>query len=188
MMWRNTLASYGLVSRLLHWMLALSFIAQIPLGFLTQATAENPALQFNLYQWHKSAGFLILALAIVRILWSLTSRKPEEPSGAKPPMQRAAHLAHAALLVMTLAIPMTGWAIASTSPLQIPSFFFDLVVIPNLPMTVSDGAEALWSQFHAWLAYGAAALIVVHAGAAVFHAIRPEAGSLHGMLPQRRRR
>ncbi|OLP57064.1 cytochrome B [Rhizobium rhizosphaerae] len=188
MMWRNTRTAYGLVSRLLHWTVALLFIAQIPLGFLTQATAQNPALQFDLYQWHKSTGFLILALAILRILWSLTSRKPKEPSGTKPTMQCAAHMAHAALLTMTLAIPLTGWAIASTSPLQIPSFFFDLVVIPNLPMAVSDSAEAIWSQLHAWLAYGAAALIVMHAGAAVFHAIRPEAGSLHGMLPQRSRR
>ncbi len=186
MRWRNTPARYGAVSRVLHWAIALAFVAQIPLGFLTQATADQPALQFQLYQWHKSMGFLVLSLAAIRALWSFANPKPRDAAGPHRAGAMLARTAHAVLLLLTLAVPLTGWAIASTSPLQIPSFAFDLVLVPNLPMDVSDAAEAFWSNIHVWLAYGAGALVVIHASAAVYHAFRPHAGSLHGMLPQRR--
>ena len=188
MMWRNSPTSYGTISRVLHWMIALLFLVQIPLGFLTQATGDRPAVQFALYQWHKSMGFLILALAALRLLWSLASRKPGETGTPSRFGPWAARAVHAVLLLLTLAIPLTGWAIASASPLRIPSYVFDVMVVPDLPLSVSDEAEALWSQAHAWLAYGACALLALHASAALFHALRPDSGSLHGMLPQRRRR
>lgn len=186
MMLRNTHRSYGAVSRALHWAIALAFVAQIPLGFLTQASADDPALQFELYQWHKSMGFLVLSLAAIRALWSFVNPRPSDAAGPSRAGAMLARVAHAALLLLTLAVPMTGWAIASTSPLQIPSFAFDLVLVPNLPMAVSDAAEAFWSSVHVWLAYGAGALVAIHASAAIFHMARPRAGSLHGMLPQRR--
>ncbi len=183
-MLRNTQAAYGIVSRLLHWVVALLFVIQIPLGFLTQETAERPELQFELYQWHKSTGFLLLLLAALRAVWSLSSRKPG--GGEVPRLEAlAARAAHTALLVLTLAVPLTGWAIASASPLQIPSYAFDLVLVPNLPLPVSDAAEAFWSQMHEWLAYGAGLLAFLHAGAAIAHAFRPGSRSLHGMLFER---
>ncbi|WP_377295203.1 cytochrome b [Rhizobium sp. SG2393] len=172
MMWRNTRTSYGLVSRCLHWAIAVLFIGQIPLGLMTQWTAEQPELQFDLYQWHKSTGFLVLALATIRILWSLTSLKPVNTSASHRFEAMAARAVHTALLVFTLAVPLAGWAIASSSPLNIPSYVFNLVLVPNLPIEISDAAEAFWSTTHAWLAYGAAAVVAIHASAAIFHAVR----------------
>ncbi len=67
-MLRNTHTSYGTVAIVLHWTIAFLFLGQIALGFLTQAVADSPRLQFNLYQWHKSFGFLVLGLAIVRAI------------------------------------------------------------------------------------------------------------------------
>ena len=49
-MWRNTRGRYGLAAKTLHWLVALLFICQLPLGYLTQASADDPALQFALYQ------------------------------------------------------------------------------------------------------------------------------------------
>ncbi|OLP57852.1 cytochrome B [Xaviernesmea oryzae] len=183
---RNTATAYGLVSRCLHWSVALLFIGQIALGWLTQVFSDQPVLQFDLYQLHKSVGFLILALALIRLAWSLFGRSPHAGAVASAVERLLARFAHRVLLLLTVAVPLAGWAIASASPLGVPSYVFDLVVVPNLPLPVSDAAEAFWSHIHAWLAYGAAGLVSIHAAAALFHAFRRGRTSLHGMLPQRR--
>jgi cytochrome b561 len=84
-------------------------------------------------------------------------------------------------------VPLAGWAIASTSPLQIPSFAFDLVVVPDLPLARSDAMEAFWSQTHALLAYGAGLLALAHAGAAIHHHLMRGDATLERMLDFRQR-
>jgi cytochrome b561 len=143
----------------------------------------DPVLQFNFFQYHKSIGFLVLALAVPRCLWSVFSRKPRAVDGEGPVSRFAARVAHASLLFLTLAVPLAGWAIASTSPLQIPSYVFDLVVVPGLPMTISDQAEAFWSDVHATLAYLAAVIVLLHVIAALWHHFIRRDPTLRRMLP-----
>ncbi len=181
-MLRNTRASYGMVAIILHWTIALLFFGQIALGYLTQAVAGDPRLQFNLYQWHKSFGFLILALALPRVVWSLSSARPIPLPGVPRWETAAARAAHLLLLTLTVAVPLAGWMIASTSPLRIPSFVFDLVLVPDLPMARSDAMEAFWSQTHALLAYGAGLLALAHAGAAIHHHLMRRDATLIRML------
>ena len=167
--WRNTPSSFGLVAIAFHWTIAVLFVAQLALGYLMSRDSIDPVLQFNFFQYHKSIGFLVLALAVPRCLWSVFSRKPRAIDGEGPVSRFAARVAHSALLFLTLAVPLAGWAVASTSPLQIPSYVFDLVVVPGLPMTISDQAEALWSDVHATLAYLAAVIVLLHVIAALWH-------------------
>lgn len=182
-MWRNTHERYGLAAKTLHWLVALLFICQLPLGYLTQASADDPALQFALYQWHKSLGFLTLGLAAARLCWWAASLHPT----TLPTMSRlekpAAYVVHRLLLLLTLLVPLAGWAVVSSSPLDIPSYAFDLVVVPNLPLAVSDVAEALWSRIHALLAYAAGLLVLAHAAAALYHHAVRRDDTLRRMLP-----
>lgn len=170
-MWRNSRETFGFVAITFHWTIALLFFGQIALGFLTQEVANSPRLQFDLYQWHKSIGFLILALALLRIGWAAFGIRPEPIAGTPRWEAFAAHAAHLLLLALTVVVPLTGWMIASASPLRIPSFAFNLVVVPDLPLTRSDAAEASWSRLHALLAYSGGALALAHAGAAIHHHI-----------------
>jgi len=168
-MLRNDRQSYGLVSILLHWSIALLFLCQLPLGYLTQATPNHPVLQFELYQWHKSVGFLILALAVPRLIWVAAVGRPAPPADLTASEQAAAHAAHIALYALTVAVPLAGWAVVSTSPLRIPSYVFNLFVMPDLPLSVSNASEALWSSVHAFLAYAAGFIAAVHILAALRH-------------------
>lgn len=168
-MWRNTHDGYGLTARILHWLIALLFACQLPLGFLTQAAAHDSALQFQLYQWHKSLGFLILMLALLRLFWWIVSIRPSPLPRTRRLERLAASAVHRLLLVLTVLIPLAGWAVVSASPLAIPSYVFNLVVVPNLPLAASDAAEAFWSRIHAVLAYGAGLLVIGHALAALQH-------------------
>jgi cytochrome b561 len=179
---RNTERSYGTAAILLHWTVALLFLGQIALGFLTQAVADRPRLQFDLYQWHKSFGFLVLALAVPRLVWSLCGLRPAPLAGVPRWQAATARATHLALLALTVVVPLAGWAIASTSPLRIPSFVFDRVLVPDLPLSRSDAMEAFWSRAHALLAYGAGLLALAHAGAAVHHHVLRRDATLLRML------
>lgn len=182
MFWRNDRRSYGLIAILFHWLVAILFLCQLPLGYLTQVAGSRPALQFSLYQWHKSIGFLILALAWARLAWSLGSAKPAAPAGISRLERAAARLAHAGLLAATILVPLTGWLVASASPLRIPSFVFNLVVIPPLPVTPSAALETFWSNAHAVLAYAAGILALAHALAALRHHLLLRDNTLRRML------
>jgi cytochrome b561 len=167
-MLRNRKDSFGLISILFHWVIALIFLGQIPLGYWMVRTNDF-TLQFSLYQWHKSFGFLVLGLSVLRLVWKFANTRPNDPSTMGPLERATAHAAHVILYLSLFVIPLTGWAIASSSPLQIPTFMFNLVVIPPLPLGVSDSAEAFWTASHAYLAYFSAAVAVGHILAALHH-------------------
>ncbi|MNT49230.1 hypothetical protein D3C72_1860680 [compost metagenome] len=148
----------------------------------------DPALQFSLYQWHKSFGFTVLALAVLRAAWHVFDRQPRAPSGLSPLERRAARATHAILIGLTIAVPLAGWAVASTSTLNIPSFYFDWFVIPHLPMAQSEAAESFWTSTHSILAYAALGLVVLHATAAIYHHLVRRDAVLIRMLSTRLQR
>ncbi|TXR47100.1 cytochrome b [Phyllobacterium endophyticum] len=185
-MLRNSRDSFGLISILFHWIIALIFIGQIPLGYWMVRTSDF-ALQFSLYQWHKSFGFLVLGLSALRLVWKFANTRPADPSAMATWERIGSHAAHVLLYLSLFAIPLTGWAIASSSPLQIPSFMFNFVVIPPLPLTISDSAEAFWTASHAWLAYVSAVVAACHILAALHHHFWKRDSILTRMLDPRRK-
>jgi len=180
-MLRNRDNAYGLIAILFHWTIAALFVGQILLGLTTQWVASM-ALQFTLIQWHKSFGFLILALAALRLLWALASRRPARPRDFSRAEWLAAKLVQSSLYVLMLAVPLTGWALVSTSTLQIPSFAFNLVVVPHLPLPPSEASENFWRDVHWWVAYGTAAIAAGHMLAALRHHFWLGDGILKRML------
>jgi cytochrome b561 len=188
-MLRNTETGYGLVAIVFHWMIALLFAGQVALGiFMTRLADEEPT-KFGLYQWHKSFGLLILLLALVRLAWRLINPAPDLPQGMRDWEQRAARLAHVFLYAAILLVPVTGWAFVSSSPLGIPTFAFYLVVVPHLPVPVSDVAEAVLQRVHTSLALLSAAVAVLHVAAALRHHFVLKDAVLQRMIvPVRRRR
>jgi cytochrome b561 len=183
---RNTENSWGIVSILLHWIVAVLFFGQFWLGWYMQGIRDL-IQQYGLYQWHKSFGFTILGLAVLRILWSVTSRRPTLPDNISVAERSLARGSHLALYLALILVPMTGWAVVSTSPLPIATWFFRLFVVPPLPLTVSLHAEHLWSSLHAFLAYAAIFLVGVHALAALRHHFRNKDDILTRMTWPKRR-
>ncbi|RFC69270.1 MULTISPECIES: cytochrome b [Mesorhizobium] len=177
----NTPRAYGLVTILFHWCIAVLFIGQIVLGII-MLRLDDQRRVFELIQLHKSIGFVILALVIPRIVWRLAALSPDLPAGMSKAERGAANLSHAALYGLMLALPLTGWVLVSISTLGIVTLAFGKVLIPNLPLAPSDAAELLWSWVHAILAFGAAGLIALHVGAALWHQFVRRDGLLVRML------
>ncbi|MDO6963838.1 cytochrome b [Rhizobium alvei] len=167
-MLRNSAASYGFVAIAFHWVMAILFLIQFWIG-LTMMGIVNPLEKFALYQRHKSFGFLILGLVMLRLLWSLANRRPALPATMKESERQLAKASHALLYLALFAIPLTGWAVVSTSPLPIASWFFGLFTIPRLPLTISLHSQQIWGSVHGLLAYSALFLAGIHALAALRH-------------------
>lgn len=174
--------AYSPVSISFHWAIAALFLGQILLGF-SMERVKSMALQFELIQWHKSFGFLILALAVLRLCWRIVAGAPAADASLGRIERLAAATVQGALLALTLIVPLAGWALASTSTLGIPSFVFDLVLIPPLPLTPSAEAEAFWREAHELLAYSALLLVAGHAAAALRHHFLLRDNVLGRMVP-----
>jgi cytochrome b561 len=168
-MLRNSESGFGAVTIALHWTIALLILGLMLIGFVMRRIEIDPALQFSLYQWHKSFGFTALGMAILRTAWWFVERNPLPLPSLSPLEHKAAWLTHHALTALALLVPLAGWAVASASTLDIPSFYFNVIVIPHLPLPRSEASEAFWAFAHAALAYVMLGLIAIHAAAALYH-------------------
>ncbi|OBQ67466.1 cytochrome b [Mesorhizobium erdmanii] len=167
----NSTTRYGWATIILHWLIGIIFIGQFALGFIMVRT-ESQRTAFELIQLHKSLGFLLLGLIILRVAWRLGNSAPPLPASVGALERRTAPLAHLALYAFQIALPLSGWALVSVSTLEIPTMPFDLFVMPNLPLVESDAAESFWAAAHWYLAYAGITLVVLHVAAALRHHFR----------------
>lgn len=165
---KNSTTRYGWAAIVLHWLIAGLFIGQFVLGFVMMRVSSQRTA-FELIQLHKSLGFLLLGLVILRIAWRLGNAVPALPRSVEPLERRMAPLVHFALYAFQLALPLSGWALVSVSMLEIPSVPFNLFVMPDLPLAESDAAESFWAAAHWYLAYAGIGLAALHTLAALRH-------------------
>jgi cytochrome b561 len=167
----NSTTRYGWGAIILHWLIAVLFIGQFGLGFImVRLTSQRTA--FELIQLHKSFGFLLLGLIIVRVAWRIGNTPPPLPRSVGTVERRVAPLAHSGLYAFQLALPLSGWALVSVSTLEIPSLPFNLFVMPDLPLAESDAAEGFWAAAHWYLAYAGIVLVALHVAAALRHQLQ----------------
>ena len=166
----------------LHWLGAAVVIGLVGLGF-AMLRFFGSATRFDLYQLHKSFGVVAIGLLALRLAARALTRAPplEGPAWER----RAAHATHLALYALMGAVVIAGWLAASSAPLPIPTVVFGLFRWPNIPL---QGAQtfALATAAHAWLAYGLAALVALHALAALKHQFWDRDGLMRRMGLTRR--
>lgn len=93
---------YGVISRVLHWGMALLLLWQFLTAF-SREWLDDTALGDFMWSAHKPTGVVLLLLIVLRILWALLnlSRRP-------PSINWAARLGHIALYVLMLVVPTLG--------------------------------------------------------------------------------
>lgn len=180
-------ARYHTVAIGLHWLIAAAIAANLILGSWMDDDALPKAVQFDLYQWHKSLGITVLLLSVARLLWRLGHQPPPPPDTMKSWEIWAARLTHVTLYALMIALPLTGWWIVSLSTLNIPTMLYGIVPWPHLPVEfVADRKEAAHtiSELHEWLANLLLILIAAHIAAALKHHFINRDGVMWRMLPR----
>ncbi len=167
--------------RLLHWLGALLVVAVAAIGLVMVDLERGSELRKTLYALHKSLGITVLALAGVRIALRLATRAPDPLAG--PAWQlRAARISHLLLYALLCAVPLSGWLLNSVAGQPLP--WFGLVELPALAAK-DAGLRKPVDTAHVLLFWTLAALVCVHAAAALHHHVFRGDDTLRRMLPRR---
>lgn len=194
---RPPIPRYTLVAIILHWLIAVAIILQIASGlWMVDAIkgATYQALAYDTYQWHKSLGLTVLILSLMRLAWRLTHRPPALPDGMKRVERVGAHLTHWLFYGFMIGAPLTGWAMVSASPWDLPTIWFGLFEVPHIPwlydldMAAKEGVEAGFKLSHEIMGKLGLALLLLHIGAALKHQFIAKDHLMWRMVPRFSRR
>ena len=162
---RNSSESWGVPARALHWVVAALVFAQFALGWMAASWRLSPT-KLDLFVWHKSIGMTVLALVVLRLLWRLANPVPAAPDGTPEWERRAASATHALIYVLLIAMPLDGWLLNSAA--GVPFSIFWAVPLPPLVAPDPKLADAC-KLAHFWMFVLLAALVSLHAAAALRH-------------------
>jgi cytochrome b561 len=167
-MLRNTVKSWGSLSRAFHWVLGIAIIGMIAYGWWLNHIPAR-ADRYFYRSIHADIGYVILLLTAIRLIWRGVNPTPALPEETPAWQRIAARISHILLYLVTIAVALLGWAMSGARPPeQNYASFFGWFKVPQF--TSPDKiAEHFYEDRHIWFAYVLLALIVLHIVAAVWH-------------------
>lgn len=173
---KNPIPGYSGFAKSLHWIVALLVLTIIPVGIVMGEVQNAP---FNLYNFHKSLGVLILILMTVRLIYRLVNGVPPEP-GIPAFYRIAGRLTHWALYILLFLTPISG-AIANMY-YGAPTPFFGLFEVQPFFAKNEEISNYIFAR-HKIMGFAVGALALMHVGAGLFHYFIRRDGVLQRMLP-----
>ncbi len=197
----NPLMRYGTVSQVLHWTIAALVIVQLVMGKAGLIDAEHSSTAA--FMWHGSLGLIVLALALVRILWILVNRPPAFPATLSRLGRISARTVHVSLYALLIALPMSGWWAASAEGATVN--FFNMATVPGWRVTAASPSRSetqfqtlaepeqqgaaqddAAQEIHELLGDALLVLVILHVLAALKHQFVDHDQLIERMLPARR--
>jgi cytochrome b561 len=179
---------YSGIAMLLHWLVALLIAANFVLIYSAHQLPDDA--QGKWIDLHMSIGLTVLGLVVLRLLWRAGHRPPPLPD--YPPWERgAAHAVHAALYVVMLALPLSGWMHDSAwkdAP-ENPFYWFGLFEWPriawirNLPPARKEVLHGDFLIAHRLFGYVLYALVTAHILGALKHQFLDRYPQLQRIVP-----
>ena len=165
----------------LHWVAAALIFCGFSLGLFMTGLEVTPA-KFRYFAWHKWIGITVFLLAAARLAWR--AAHPALPLPATMPawQVRASRIAHAALYVLMLVIPLSGWIYSSSTGVSVS--YLGLIDLPDLVAKDRETAKILL-LLHKSLNYTLAAVVTLHIAAALKHHFVDRDDVMARMLPGR---
>lgn len=165
----------------LHWIVALTLIALIGIGFYMSWYEVYP-----LYDWHKAFGVLIFAVILLRVWWRIKNGWPA-PVREYPKLEhRLAQATHWVLIVGTVLMPISGMMYSGLGGYGIKVFGW--VMVPGNKNAEGQaepfhaGLSSLGQVTHEWLGYLLAVAIILHIAGALKHHLIDKDRTLLRML------
>jgi cytochrome b561 len=176
----KTGAGYTSTAKALHWLIVLLLIAQFVFAWTMPHIGRNTPVT-TLIGLHFSFGVVIIAAAILRLLWRLAHVEPPPVEGVPPWQTASARIVHWLLYVLIFAVPILGWINASWRGMPVALFG---VPLPQLVPTRAAG-WAWTGDVHALVAnYAMLGLVGLHVAAALYHHFIRRDRVLQRMLPE----
>ena len=163
---KNSPASYGLISILLHWVMAMLIIGLFILG-LFMVELDYYSRWYNVApQWHKVLGILTIALLLLRILWHVYSSKPSALPTYKQWESISAYLVHKAFYITITIVCISGYFITTGKGASIDMFgWFQIPAV----VTIKQDTIEIIGELHELVAWLICILSIVHILASLKH-------------------
>ena len=181
---------YNKTAVFLHWSIAILMIGNCLLGLLFQFISdENIRLAIDT---HKSFGITVLGLVVLRVLWRMSHPAPALPSSHARVEVLGAKLGHAALYVLMIALPLSGWMHdsawkdAAAHPMNL---FWSIPwprisMIANIEAVRKEHLHDLFGQIHNISSYVLYGILALHIAGALKHQyFDKHSDKGRGMLP-----
>ena len=175
---------YTRTAQLLHWIMAIIFIAAWLIGFYSGnflTFENNEALKSDAIDLHKNIATTIIFLIVIRIFWRYTHPVPQLPDSMSPIMKKFAHLGHLALYLILVALPISGclysWSAGHPAPVL---YLFE---IPRL-VNADPALMAITHPVHVYLSWFAGLVVIGHILAALKHHFIDKDNVLNSMTKQ----
>ncbi len=175
----NTQNNYGLVTILLHWVMALIIIGLFVIGKIMHDMDYYDPNYHVFPWWHKSFGLLIAFLFIFRLIWKWKNPKVSHIKPNKPIELKLAKIAHALLYLLILICCISGMMISTAEGAGIE--FFGWFDIPALVANGEPQAE-LAGEIHETSTLALIILASLHMLAALKHHFINKNNTLKRML------
>lgn len=172
-------AHYTGTAKFLHWLILALLIVQFIVAWTMPNIGRNTPMT-TLISLHFSMGVLILAVAVLRLLWRFMRGEPAPDAGVPPWQTSSARIVHWLLYLLLLVIPILGWINADWRGMPVALFRLEM---PKLIATRAPGWQ--WTgDMHGLLSnYVLLALVGLHVVAALYHQFIRRDGVLRRMLP-----
>lgn len=180
----STSQYYTRTAQVLHWLMAVIFIAAWFIGFYSGNFLSYDVdgnFKGQVITLHKNIATTIIFLVLIRLFWRYTHPVPQLPDTMSPLMKVLAHLGHLALYLMLLALPISGclfsWSAGHPAP---------VLYLFEIPRLVQDNPEllAIVKPVHIYLSWFAGFLLIGHIAAALKHHFIDKDNILRSMTRQ----
>jgi cytochrome b561 len=158
-------ARYGAPAISLHWLAGVLIVFNLAFGFYLVDLPLSPQ-KLRFFSYHKWVGVTVLLLSAARLAWRLGHPPPTLPPAMRPWEVRLAHASHLLLYFLFFAAPLSGWLFSSANGFQ--TVYLGVLPIPDLLPKNKALAEILKLTHHA-INYALAAVVALHAAAALKH-------------------
>ena len=167
---------FPLLSRLLHWTMALLILAML---FIGVAMVSSLSDYHRLVAIHRPLGILLLVLVAVRLINRLLSPPPPLQAAMPAVLRLAAEASHWLLYALMFAVPVVGWAMLSAAgyPIQLVGAVYLPPILPH-----DRALYAVLRPAHTVLAFLLFATFLAHLGAALTHALVFKDGVFRSMV------
>ena len=163
---RNTREDYGLIAKILHWLIAVIMIVLIGVGWYMVRLSDEDVLYWRLLDFHEAVGLSLFILLPLKAAWMIFSPNPKFLPSMAAWERRIATVVRYMFIAAIVMIPLSGFLFVASNGDAVK--LYDLFTIPDIGR-LTTGTRDWLSDIHYYASYGCAALIVIHVIAALKH-------------------
>ena len=175
----NNEQSWGVLSIVLHWLVALTVFGLFTLGIWMTGLDYYHAWYNRAPLIHKSVGIILACVLLLRLAWRLFNTNPEALISHAPWEKKLAHNIHLLLYLMLFSIIVSGYFISTSDGRAVE--VFNWFEVPAYPIGI-ERQEDIAGAVHWYLALILMALVALHTISTLKHHIIDRDETLIRML------